>query len=283
MTGFILRRSALLFLAIGWLGACGPDPAPAPTASFTFAPEDPRAQEPITFTANVQNTNTVQWTSNPAGFSSTERNPAHTFAQPGNYQVTLTATGDGGTVTASRNVTVGEPRPTVDFGFAPAAPVARQTVTFTSTLQNATSLQWSSQPAGLTSTTANPTFAFPAAGTYQVSLQATGPGGSRTVTKSVVVAATNVAASFTVATQDPRAGEPVSFTSQSTGPVRGFQWSSDPAGFNATTQNATYVFPRAGTFGITLTVSDEFGNTAAVTRQVTVGPPRGLTPPPTEG
>jgi PKD repeat protein len=41
------------------------------------------------------------------GTSSTARNPTHTYAAAGTYTIRLVATGDGGTDSTSRTVTVG--------------------------------------------------------------------------------------------------------------------------------------------------------------------------------
>ena len=76
-------------------------------AAFTLAPAAPAAGVPVQFTDATEGTPpSWLWTFGD-GATSTEQNPAHTFAAPGHYPVTLTAGGN----TASQTVTVGyEPR-----------------------------------------------------------------------------------------------------------------------------------------------------------------------------
>ncbi len=85
-------------------------------------------------------------------------------------------------------VAAADPAPVADFSFSPSAPVAGQTVAFTDTSTgNPTSWQWSFGDGG-TSTARNPTHSFTSAGTFSVSLTATGTGGANTLSKPIVVA-----------------------------------------------------------------------------------------------
>ncbi len=81
------------------------------------------------------------------------------------------------------------PAPSADFTFAPTTPLVGQSVSFTDTSSGSpTSWSWSFGN-GATSTARNPTYAYPAAGTYGVSLTATNAGGASTRTKSITVLA----------------------------------------------------------------------------------------------
>jgi PKD repeat protein len=85
--------------------------------------------------------------------------------------------------------------PAANFSFAPpGTPVMGTNVTFTDTSTGTpTSWSWNfGDPASgtaNTSTLQNPTHVFAAAGTYQVSLQATNTAGSNTVTKPITISA----------------------------------------------------------------------------------------------
>ena len=261
--------SALLTLSVG-LYQCGPkeEAAPAPTVSFTFSPATPTTLDAVQFTSTALNATSFAWSSNPAGFTSTQANPTFTFPNPGTYQVTVTATGAGGNVSATQTVTVTAPRPTGDFTFTPASPVAGQAVQFTATAQNATGFAWSSDPAGFTSTVQNPAFTFATAGTYRVTLQITGGGGTNNITKTVTVAAPAPAVDFTFDPARPATGQEVSFTATVQNATT-FAWSSVPAGFTADTQNPKFTFATAGTYQITLRATGPGGSTN-VTKPITV-------------
>lgn len=84
--------------------------------------------------------------------------------------------------------------PTANFAFTPTGPVMGTAVQFTDSSTNTpTSWSWNfGDPASGTSNTSalrNPTHTFAAAGSYQVSLQATNGSGSNTVVKAVTVSA----------------------------------------------------------------------------------------------
>jgi YD repeat-containing protein len=89
------------------------------------------------------------------------------------------------------------------------------------------------------------------------------------VTKTVSVVTPTLTAAFSFSPEAPKAGQAVQFTNTSTGAIN-FAWSSEPAGFSATTENPSYAFADAGTYAVTLTVQDVFGNQASVTQNVTV-------------
>ena len=239
------------------------DPPPMPTANFTFAPENPTTQDEVVFTGTAQNAKTYTWSSSPSGLNSTQLTARQRFTTAGTYQVTFTATGDGGSAPITKTVTVVEPRPTADFTFSVVSPVTRQPVSITTTAQNGNTFAWSSSPAGFTSTQQNPTFSFATAGTYTLTLQVTGIGGTTTVSKTITIVAPNLRADFNVSNTNPVANDVVTFTDRSTGGARTFAWTSTPdEGFNSTEQNPRFTFRTSGMKTISLTVTDEFGNTA---------------------
>lgn len=241
-----------------------------PIAGFNFSPQNPIAGTEVTFTNISQNATSYQWSSVPAGFSSTEANPKHTFTSAGSYAVTLVATGPGGSNQTTQTIVVAAPVPTADFSFSPATPTAGQEVTFTSTSTNVVSFQWSSAPAGFSSTAANPKYTFAIAGSYEITLSVTGPGGSVSVSKTVVVAASAAApnADFSFSPAAPMAGQEVTFTNARTN-ATSYQWSSVPAGFSSTGANPKYTFAAAGSYQITL-VATGAGGTDEISTTVVV-------------
>jgi PKD repeat protein len=83
------------------------------------------------------------------------------------------------------------------------------------------------------------------------------------------MAAAAPTASFTFSPSNPAPGDTVTFTSTSSADVVSEQW--DIAGQSASGPTATAQFLNPGSYRVTLTVSDFFGDTASRTRTVTVG------------
>lgn len=121
------------------------------------------------------------------------------------------------------------------------------------------------------------------AGTYTISLKVTDNGGlSTTTTQSVTVppppANQAPTAAFTVAKAGLTVNVDGTGSSDADGTIAGYSWSfgDTPPGAD-TGATASYVYPAAGTYTITLTVTDNGGLTASTTRTVTVTNPNTLT------
>lgn len=106
-----LKSILILFLCVSAMlfTACDDepkdDPTPEPTASFTFSPEIPDVGEEVTFTATATDASSFTWSFGDAN-SSQEQNPTHTYTAEGEYEVTLIATGEGGSITVNNTVSV---------------------------------------------------------------------------------------------------------------------------------------------------------------------------------
>jgi len=139
------------------------------TPSFTATPSSGRAPLAVSFrdTSSFNFTVTSRLWNFGNGSTSTLQNPVQTFRTPGRYTVVLTVNGTF-SVTGYVNA-------------LPAPPVASfrsLTVTFSDTSTNSpTSWLWSFGDGG-SSTQQNPTYTFPRAGRYTVSLVATNAAGS---------------------------------------------------------------------------------------------------------
>ncbi len=164
-----------------------------------------------------------------------------------------------------------DPKPTADFTFSPLEPSVGETVSFSATTSNTTSIEWSSVPASFSASSANPTHTFNEAGTYQITLKAKGPGGEVSAQKSITVKALaiSVSSSFTFSPTAPEVGQAVQFTNTSTG-AASFQWSSVPADFSSTAENPSFTFNTAQSYQITLVAKDAFGNEATSTQTLEV-------------
>lgn len=204
--------------------------------------------------------------------------------------VTLTVSGPGGTNTRTRTayITVKPPAPVADFTASPTSGVlvsGVRSVTFTNLTTGGpvTSWDWDFGDGSAHSTAQNPTKNYTAAGTYTVTLKATGPGGVDTMVKTAYI---NVYVSPTANfTQNNTAGNittaatvPVAFKDTSTGNVASWLWEFGN-GDTSTSQNPTYAYTALGTYTVRLTVTGPTGVTSTRTRSVTIVTPFTVTAP----
>ncbi len=129
---------------------------------------------------------------------------------------------------------------------------------------------------GTTSTAANPSKVYSAAGTYTVNLTVTGPGGSNTQTRTNYITVTALPPPVAQFTGTPTSGLgplTVSFTNTSTGSITSYAWTFGD-GTTSTAANPVKVYSAAGTYTVSLTVTGPGGNnTQTRTNYVTVTPP----------
>jgi serine protease AprX len=160
-------------------------PPPVPVADFLGAPLSGDAPLTVSFTdlSKGEITNWA-WDFGDSG-TSILRNPSHTYAAAGDYTVSLTVTGPGGTDTEIKTayIEVTEPQPPVaDFSGEPLSGKAPLLVNFTDlSAGSVTSWSWDLGD-GEGSAEQHPTHLYTAAGDYTVSLTVTGPLGSDTKT-----------------------------------------------------------------------------------------------------
>ena len=125
----------------------------------------------------------------------------------------------------------------------------------------------------------NPLHTFGAAGTFQVKLTVTDNNGATgTITNAVTVGTPGnqlPTASFVFVTPTCTAGTPCGFHSTSTDPdgqVVTWDWDFGDGSAHGTGADATHTYGAAGTFPVTLTVTDDKGGQGTATQQLTVAP-----------
>jgi PKD repeat protein len=165
----------------------------------------------------------------------------------------------------------------VGFTVAPQPQFVGQSVFFTSTVAGspgytpAAPLTYSWFFGDLKqSNVADPNHTYASAGTYTVELQVTDSNGAfGTIVHKVVVA------TFTVAFTCTKSGLTASCTASTSNgnPPFGYSWNfGDPAGSGTglSGPNPTFTYSAAGTYSITLMVTDNTGNTASATNAIIV-------------
>jgi PKD repeat protein len=192
--------------------------------------------------------------------STTQQNPAHTYAEPGTYSVTLTVTNAAGSSSKTQAVIVGS-APVANFEFGASG----LTVNFVDrSTGSPTGWNWSFGD-GSASAAQNPIHTYAASGAYTVTLTVTNAAGSNATSKVVTVSAgppPQAAFTFTAS------GLKVLFTDQSTNNPTSWAWSF---GDNTTSnlQNPSHTYAAAGTYTVTLTAVNA-GGQSSVSKFVTV-------------
>jgi PKD repeat protein len=207
--------------------------------------------------------------------SSTSVNPVHTYSSPGTYPVTLTVTDDGGATNTSAptNVTIANVLPTASFTSTTSFLTANFTSTSTDSDGTIVSYLWDfgEGPAG---SGATPSHTYSTGGTYPVTLTVTDNSGGTNTTAitnvTVVDPPPNVlpTAGFTFTTSNHTAN----FTSTSTdsdGTIVGYAWDFGDS-TSSTSASPSHLYSHAGTFPVTLTVTDNRGGTNTFGDSVTI-------------
>ena len=213
------------------------------------------------------------------GAGSTDANPSHTFPTSGSHSVTLEVTDDaGGTDAVTRTVTV-EPAPNIrpTAAFDPPSCTSGVACRFTdgSSDEDGTLSAWSWDFGdGGSSSQQNPSRTFADAGTYSVALEVTdNAGGTDAVTRTVTVEArVNVLPTAAFNAPGCTVGVACQFTDGSRdedGTLSAWSWNFGDGG-SSNLQNPVRTYAEAGTFSVTLGVTDDAGGTGNVTQTVTV-------------
>ena len=168
---------------------------PAPVSDFSGTPTSGSVGMTVAFSdiSSGGAANSWSWSFGD-GASSTLQNPSHSYSIAGNYDVSLSVTGPGGSNSLARPgyITVAELAPIADFSGTPTSGSVGMTVAFSDLSSGGPASSWSwSFGDGASSTLQNPSHSYATAGNYDVSLSVTGPGGTSVLNRVgyIVVAA----------------------------------------------------------------------------------------------
>ena len=231
---------------------------PAPVAGFSGSPTSGTSPLTVGFTdASTGAVSSYAWTFGDGG-TSTLQNPSHVYSSVGTstlqnpsvYSVSLTVTGVGGSdaLTRTNYIDVTEPAPVADFSGTPTSGTSPLTVAYSDASTGAaSSWAWTFGDGG-TSALQNPSHVYLDAGTYSVSLTATGPGGSDTMTRAgyITVAEPPPVANLSGTPTSGSAPLMVAFADVSSGATSSWAWDFGD-GTTSTVQHPNHTFVAVGT------------------------------------
>lgn len=156
-----------------------------PVAAFTHSPLDPDTSDDIAFvdTSTDPDGTIASWSWDFGdGSTSTDNNPTHSYADDGEYIVTLNVTdNDGATNETSHPITILNVGPIASINVSPAEPIVDKEAQFTDTSTDSdgdiVSREWDFGD-GQTSDVQNPTHQYDEVGEYNVTLTVTDDDGA---------------------------------------------------------------------------------------------------------
>ena len=272
-----------------------PIPNQLPTAVAAAVPSTVRQGLPVAFSSagSIDPDGTIvgfAWDFGDGG-TSTSANPSHTFALASTYIVQLTVTDNaGGTASTTVQVVVNaNQNPTAVASGAPLTGEEPLTVVFdgsgVDTDGTIAGYAWNFGD-GNTSTAEDPSHTYATPGTYTASLVVTddfGGTGSDSVQVTVIVNPPPTAGANAVPQSGPE-DLTVAFdgsASLDNGTIVSYAWDFDDGG-SSTAISPTHTYTSPGTYGATLTVTDNGGKTDTATVTITVTPDvdqDGVSPP----
>lgn len=213
----------------------------------------------VSFSCNVPNATSWSWNFGDGG-TSTQQNPTHFYASPGNYNITLTVTttsGCNGTVTLPNYIQV-DPLPVVNFTATQATPCDPYTFQFTNTSTNGTTYLWEFGD-GSTSTAQNPVHTFPNDTTYDVTLHVYSVNGCEIIL--TIPAAVNIIDYKPAINANPKTGcppLPVTFSTNAYPGANSWLWDFGD-GTTSTLMNPSHTYTTVGNYTVRLNITTTAG------------------------
>lgn len=252
-----------------------------PTASFIYNQICGGQTVNFTSTSTIPATDTIStysWNFGDPGSgpnnTSALLNPSHTFSSSGTYTVTLVTTSTAGCPSTYTMSLVVGPSPVAAFS---ATTVCSNTpMQFTNNSQNSVNYFWNFGDGSTladTSLLQNPAYTYTASGTYTVVLTAEPSSNCYDTAQLVVTVAPGPSPAFT----SPQVcdGTLMPFTDQSTissGNITNWSWNfgTGNPGDTSNVQSPGFMYPAAGVYTVTLTLTSNNGCTTVLTQPVTV-------------
>jgi PKD repeat protein len=230
-----------------------------PTANFSSNITSIYAPLSIQFIDTSQNTTAWNWDFGDSTYS-TQKNPMHTYSAAGNYTVTLTVSSENGTDSKTSIINVSEYSvlPVSDFSTNVSSGYAPLSVQFLDLSQNVSGWNWNFGD-GAFSTQPNPTHVYSSVGSYTVNLIASNANGTNSKSAIITVSERPLfpVADFSTSVTSGYAPLSVQFTDLSKN-AASRSWNFGD-GAVSTQTNPAHTYSSAGSYTVTLTVSNNNG------------------------
>lgn len=199
------------------------------------------------------------------GNTATEPEALSQYTQAGNYTVNVTITDNiGCSAFASTNITANSISTSINASNTAAC--INQSVNFTNISTNAQSFFWSFGD-NTSSTEVNPNHAYNTPGTYTVTLTASNENGC-TQTAQITIEVQDVKADFEASNTQGCAPLNITFNNTSIN-ANNINWNFGD-GNTSDENNPMHTFAEAGTYTVTLTVSNQIGCEDMISKTITV-------------
>jgi len=207
----------------------------------------------------------------------TTYNSPFTLTEDGTYTVDYYSVDNAGNTESAKTVTfeiLKNHPPTADFTYTPANPTRANFVHFSDkSTGSIISRHWNFGD-GSTSTDINPSHKYSDMGTFTVTLTVRGPAENDTDTKSKQITVSNAepVASFSYSPPNPVVGQTVAFDASASydpdGSITSYSWNfGDGTGSG---NNIQHTYQTAGTYSVTLTVTDNNGASTSIQKNIVV-------------
>ncbi len=256
-----------------------PVPAAQPPAAVISGPSQAGQNQSITFsgsssTASAGHTITTYAWNFGDGTTGSGVSVSHSYASSGNFVVSLTVTDDlGQTSTATLTIQITEQGPTANFDNPKHGNVG-DVINFDGSESTAasghsiTDYDWSFDD-GSDAGGSEVDHIFTRTGDFDVKLKVTDDQGLTSEVRHHIEISGPLVASISAPSQG-QVGQSIAFSASSSGSeIVSFVWSFGD-GSTASGQNVSHVYAAPGNFIVTLTVADEWDNTATATFSISI-------------
>ena len=251
---------------------------PAPEPDFSANPTKGNAPQSIQFTDHSSGTITHWLWNFGDGHTSNDQHPLHLYEKQGQYTVSLTTTGPGGSNIMQRKtfIDIQWPMPVVSFSAAPTSGIVPLTVKFTDQssdqIQNWLWMFGDEKPDNeptydITRRQQHPVHIYTQPGQYSVSLTVSNPGSQRTEKKDFLISVLSpsdpevltpleLSADFYASTIQGGAPLKIQFFNTTSDQTASMQWDF---GDNVTSQKISpvHTYTQAGIFTVKLTATTD--------------------------
>lgn len=251
---------------------------PSPVAAFSAT--SVCTNTPMQFTNNSQNSANYLWNfGDPSTLADTSHvvNPTYTYTTAGTYTVILTAEPQSNCFDTAHVIVTVAPGPAPAFVAPAVCDGTSSNFTDMSTISSGSISNWSwnfgTANPGDTSDVQNPSFTYPAAGTYNVTLLLTSNNGCTTSMVQSVTVNANPTANYS--SNIVCIGSPTQFTDLSvagSGNLSIWGWDYGDGSPVGSGQNPTHTYANDSTYNVTLIVQNSNGCLDTITLQAVTAP-----------